>query len=346
MTIQHYVIEAIYYPVGSSKAHTVEITVSEAEIKFALEDNQLSYALTDTKLEPPLAKLPRELLLTDGGKLVLDASAAIDQFYQTTHYLWLHNIEKHKRFYLSAFVLVPLFLVFIIKFVIPSLARNVAPLLPPSALQQIDEQTLYTFDKTLLNESTIPEADKDKVIQYWEHMVQYLQLNNGDVDNTYTLLFRKSKFLGANAFALPGGTVVITDELIELLKDNPEAIQAILLHEIGHVVHHHGMQMIAESFGITLLTTYLFGDLDGIAETFNGLSATVIQNKFSQSLEAEADDYALTKLKVLNISPNALAEAFIALSKEAGNEESSFLEKYYSSHPSIKSRIEKAKLHL
>lgn len=344
MNIEQICINATYYHVGSSKAQMVILYVSGESIQFSIDEECFSYNLSDTRLEPPLAKLPREVNLVDGGKLVLDASVAIDQYYKNTYYLWLYNIEKYKKFYLFAFLLVPLFLVFIIKFMIPSLARNIAPLMPPSVLQKIDEQALYAFDKTLLNESLMSIEVKNDITKNWDNMVKALQLN-ADTDNNYTLLYRESDFLGANAFALPGGTIVITDGLIELLKDEPEAVQAVLLHEIGHVVHHHGMQMMAESISITLLTTYLFGDLEGIAETFNGLSASVIQNSFSQSLEAQADDYALSRLKKLNISPNALVDAFIALSKESGGPESEhFLEKYYSSHPSIKSRIEKAKL--
>ena len=346
MNIEQQCLNATYYYAGASKAQAVNIFVSSESIQFVVNEESFSYNLCDTQLAPPLAKLPREIHLADGGKLVLEATVAIDQYYKNTHYLWLYNIEKHKKFYLFAFLLVPLFLVCIFKFVIPSFARNIAPLLPVSVLQQIDEQALYAFDKTILNESLAAIEVKNDLTKNWNKMVNTLQLN-AEADNNFTLLYRESDVLGANAFALPGGTVVITDGLINLLKDKPEAIQAILLHEIGHVVHHHGMQMMAESISITLLTTYLFGDLEGIAETFNGLSASVIQNSFSQSLEAQADDYALSRLKKLNISPHALADAFIALSKEFGGTEEGnehFLEKYYSSHPSIKSRIEKAKL--
>lgn len=348
MNTERSYINATYYHAGTSKAQVVILTMSSQHLQFTVEDESFLYDLVDTKLEPPLAKLPRELMLADGGKLVLEATAGIDQYYKSTHYLWLYNIEKHKRFYLFAFLLVPICLLFIIKFVIPSIARNAAPLMPVSVLQKIDTQALYAFDKTLLNESTVSIEVKSDITKNWDNIVTALQLN-ANKEHGYTLLYRESDFLGANAFALPGGTVVITDALVELLKDKPDAIQAILLHEIGHVIHHHSMQMMAESISITLLTTYLFGDLDGVAETFNGLSASVIQNAFSQSLEAQADDYALKGLKKLNISPNALVEAFIALSKTSGGSEDGderFLEKYYSSHPSIKSRIEKAKLQL
>lgn len=334
--------DATLYTMGSSLSTSVSVAITPVNIEFMQNSEVITYSLSDAQLEPILGTIPREVKLPNGSTLVFDASVPVERYFHETHSGWLNTLEKHKRYVLLALVLVPVFFVLIIKYVIPSAARSVAPLMPHSVNQRIDEQTLYIFDKTILDESELSVAVQDAVQHNWLAMIK--QINDMDlpVGDEYHLLFRKSDALAANAFALPGGTVVITDALVELLTDKPEAIQAILLHEIGHVYHHHGMQMMAETLGVTLLMTYVLGDLEGVAEMFNGISATIIQNKFSQSLESEADDFSLAQLNNLGIPSEALADAFIALSKETGTDES-LLEEYYTSHPSIKSRIEKAK---
>ena len=336
--------EAILYKAGSSEANYINVNLSLTRIQFTVDNEQVSISISDAKLTPVLGEIPREVKLAGGYTLVFQPDVPIENFFNAPHYKWLTSVEKHKRYFLSALVLVPIFFVFIIKFVIPAAARNIAPHMPQSVNQRIDKQTLFTFDKVMLNKSELTPEVKSTITKNWSAMINKINTTDLPIGDHYTLLFRSSKLLGANAFALPGGTVVITDGLVTLLKDNPEAIQAILLHEIGHVYYHHGMQMMAESLGITLLMTYVLGDLDGVAEMFNGISATLIQNKFSQALEAQADDFSLVQLSTLGISATALADAFIALSQDIGSEEL-FLEEYYSAHPSIKSRITKAQQH-
>jgi Zn-dependent protease with chaperone function len=61
------------------------------------------------------------------------------------------------------------------------------------------------------------------------------------------LLLKANRNSAANAFALPNGRVVVTDELVELLKNDSDALRAVLLHEIGHVQHHHSIRLAAQA---------------------------------------------------------------------------------------------------
>jgi len=332
---------AQYYKAGHSKHYQTLVKILGNTIEVMSDGELYTYFLVDSILEPPLAKLPREVRLKDGSKLIFNVEENIEQHFKGRHNAWISVLEEKKRYIFLAFILVPIFLMLIIKYVIPTTAKTIAPLMPHSVKSQIDEHAIDAFDRLVLDESKLTNEEQLKVTKSWEQMLLAINSESSEQPR-YSLLFRKSETLGANAFALPGGTVVITDELIELLKGKPEAIQAILLHEIGHVYHNHGIQMMAESLGVTLVFTYLFGDMEGITELFHGVSASVIQNTFSQSLESEADDYSLMQLKKLGISTQALADAFIALGEKHGLEEGK-LEKYYSSHPSLRSRIDKAK---
>ena len=64
---------------------------------------------------------------------------------------------------------------------------------------------------------------------------------------------------------MPSGEIIITDKLIEM-ADNQQEIDSILLHEIGHVVHRHGLQQIIHGSLITIAITMIAGDAAAIEE--------------------------------------------------------------------------------
>ena len=157
-------------------------------------------------------------------------------------------------------------------------------------------------------------------------------------------LAQESDFFGANAFALPDGTVVMTDQLVSLLKDNPDAILAVLLHEIGHVEGQHSVRLIAQSLGATLVIGIVFGNPEGVADLLLGSGSVLLQNAFSRDMEREADQFAIAKLTELGKSPQAFADAMSALLAKHSDEAdtSSSLLKYLSTHPDTRERIEQA----
>ena len=66
----------------------------------------------------------------------------------------------------------------------------------------------------------------------------------------------------ANAFALPGGTVVMTDAIVQAAADkgiSDDALVGVLAHEIGHVVHRHGMRMVVEQGVLNMGLGLAFG---------------------------------------------------------------------------------------
>src|SRR5690606_15515209 len=111
-------------------------------------------------------------------------------------------------------------------------------------------------------------------------------------------------------------------------------LDAILLHEIGHVEHNHSMQMIAESLVATLTISYVFGDLSGAIESFMGIGSAVVQNQFSQEHEWDADNFALKQLKQLSRNPDDFAAAMRKLAER--QPENSEAAAWFNSHPMLK----------
>lgn len=338
-------IRAKYYSAGSTQTQRITLTLhGDRLLGDALQShsNLFNEELTAIKVTDELANLPTELLFANGSKVEYVNEPEFDRSLRkqlTGSSTSLAFLEKSKMAWLVCAILVPISLFIFIKVIIPSSARAVVKLIPPNMVENIDQQVLNVIDDELISQSTTSEQVQQQVQRHWQGLLNRLPLN----DYNYQLLFRGGERYGANAFALPGGTIVVTDELVALFEKNPDALMAILLHEIGHVEKQHSMQIMTETLGTSLLFTYFLGDIQGMAEFANASVVTLIQNDYSRTLEREADDYALMQLTQLNIPIQGFIEAMEGLQKE--HDENLKVMKYFSSHPELTRRIEKGKKH-
>ncbi|HEX5794086.1 MAG TPA: M48 family metallopeptidase, partial [Rheinheimera sp.] len=271
-------------------------------------DTLAEAAAADYRYGTVLPGLPVEVRLRSGAVFVPD-DARWRWPQQAAAAGFAARLESHKLSVISAVLLSPLLLWWIIVDLMPLLASAAVPLVPDSVKQQMGEQTFYTLQQTALQPTQLPAAQQATVKYHWQMALQQLPLQY----KNYQLHLYQSEFFGANAFALPDGTVVITDELVTLLQHNPDAMLAVLLHEIGHVEGQHSVRLVAQSLGATLVLGILFGNPDGVADLLLGSGSVLLQNAFSRDMEREADQFALTQLQALGKSPNAFADAMSAL---------------------------------
>jgi len=108
-----------------------------------------------------------------------------------------------------------------------------------------------------------------------------------------------------NAFALPGGQVYYFSGLLERTETADE-FAGVLAHELGHVVHRHGMEMLIESSATGLLVGFVLGDMTNLSVAA-AAGATLIDSRFSREAEHEADAFAGAAGNRLGFSPLALA---------------------------------------
>jgi Zn-dependent protease with chaperone function len=146
-----------------------------------------------------------------------------------------------------------------------------------------------------------------------------------------------------NAFALPGGRIVITKKLIETAK-SPDEVAGVLAHEIGHVYHRHSEAQLIRAMGIELLLRLASGGGDTISG-FAGLLAIL---RYSRDAEREADSFAQTALVHAAIDPMGLKSFFEAMKKLLGERGSSgglfgTVTDMMSTHPVTDERIEAIK---
>ncbi|MCU0470540.1 MAG: M48 family metallopeptidase [Arcicella sp.] len=159
-----------------------------------------------------------------------------------------------------------------------------------------------------------------------------------DFKTTYPIKITVVDEKVVNAFALPGGNIVVFNGLLQKMK-NKEEFAALLGHEVAHVTHKHSLKNIFRS-----LSGYLFISL--ITNDLNGVTAVILENAnqlqnlgYSRELEAEADASSMKTLKTNQIATKGLYNLFKIL--EDGNHGE--IPEILSSHPLTDERKKFAK---
>jgi len=227
---------------------------------------------------------------------------------------------------------------------VPLVSKWIAEALPDSAVQMIDRQFMVSLDKIeLLKPSALSE---EKQAQLRAAIAPLLAARERQTQ--ISLNFRSAPQVGANAFALPGGTVVVTDELVKLARA-PEQVAAVVAHELGHVRHRHGLRNMVQASILAAAVTVWSGDASTLATA--GVSV-LLNSAYSRDFEREADDYGADLLKKTGQSPMLLAEMLDALSHQDREEDGKHPEggedargghwsDYVASHPPTPERIER-----
>ncbi len=138
-----------------------------------------------------------------------------------------------------------------------------------------------------------------------------------------------------NAFALPGGPIVVYTGLIEKAS-SPEQVAGVLAHEMAHVTQRHGMQRIAQSVGLVLAVDLLLGDTSGLVALSVELLEKAAISSYSRAQEAEADEVGVITLHEAGIQPLGLVRFFEILQQESSV---SNLVQWLASHPSHENRV-------
>lgn len=155
-----------------------------------------------------------------------------------------------------------------------------------------------------------------------------------------SIRFRKGGRIGPNAFALPGGTVVFTDEIVTLAEHDDELL-AVLAHEVGHVANRHGMRRVVQDSLLAFALMAVTGDVSGTSELFYGLPVMLTELAYSREFEKEADRHALAYLRSHEIPTVHFARILRRMEKKEGGKGSKGgWWGYLSTHPMTEERLE------
>lgn len=214
---------------------------------------------------------------------------------------------------------------------IPWLTERVVAYLPESVPRVVEDQVLASLDKQFFEVSTLPLARQEVIRQRFEQHLSRL-----DIKQDVQLLFRSSE-LGANAFSLSNGTIIVLDDLVRLTNTDQQ-LDSILLHELGHVEHQHVMKTIVRSSLISLSVALLTGESSGVIDNLAGLGVFIANNGQSQDAEREADVFASDSMLHIHGTNQPMVEMFELLKSDLGNHTEP--PAWLNSHPELGERIE------
>ena len=209
----------------------------------------------------------------------------------------------------------------------PALAERAVDALPMEVDQTIGDESLAVLDNVAFSPSTVAESRQAEIRAAFDEMVSDMETPMGG-----HLVFRRSEILGANAFALAGNTVILTDELIELAEHDEEII-AVLAHEMGHIQHRHVMKHVARSAIVAVLVAAYIGDVTAITGVAATMPAVLDSMRHSRAFEREADRVARDYLDSVGIAPSRLGDLLARLMAQCPECEE--IPHYLSTHPPV-----------
>ena len=200
--------------------------------------------------------------------------------------------------------------------------------------QQLGESALHEAlaGRTILTEGPAVEAVQEITKRLTE------QIPN----SPYKFQVRVVKEPVVNAFALPGGYVVVYTGLLKDAK-SPEEVAGVLGHEINHVLQRHGMERIVKSLGVMAVAAIVLGEQQGLIGLAKQLGVEIITLKYNRDQETEADLTGLRLLHKAKIEPEGMITFFERL---AQSEKEKNRVEMLSTHPMSAHRAERLRAEL
>lgn len=222
--------------------------------------------------------------------------------------------------------------IFIILFIISLFADFVVGFIPIEY-----EQSLFK-DKNIGALITQSESDTPgEVQQYLQALVNSLHEQAGSKFSDHHFKVSLSSMSQANAFAAPGGYIIVTTGLLNSVTSE-NGLAMVLAHEIGHHYERHPLRGLGRGLVVALFLSAISGfDIGGYADKFVERTAFIGQLAYSRKQETASDYIAVNLIQKKYGHANGASEFFkyIKNSSEHNSEPPIFL----STHPSTQERL-------
>jgi len=147
-----------------------------------------------------------------------------------------------------------------------------------------------------------------------------------------------------NAFALPGGHILITGDLIDA-AESPDEVAGVLAHEIAHVERRHVMQSVWRSLGAGMLLDLVVGGGTGAGQQAVLLAGQASELSFGRQAEAEADEIGRVLLHRQGLSSRGMGDFFVRMAEEEidAPDQVDEVSEWWMTHPNTERRIAAAR---
>jgi Zn-dependent protease with chaperone function len=311
-------ITATWYDGRSARGRPVQATVEGGTLWLRDDEGQRhGVALGRVRWPERTRHGQRMAQLQGSGALAFGDAAAFDAWWraQGLRESWVVRAQQHWRATLAA--LAGLLLVGAAGYVwgVPWVAAGVVTATPATVEAAIGDTALEQLRAGLFQPTRTPP----EVQARWRGQLDAaLKQAYPEGPAPWQLHFVGGGRLGANAVALPGGHIVVTDELLALLQGADDAVLGVLAHEHGHVRRRHGLHAVVRFGIVSAATSVALGDFSAIVA---GVPALLAHLGYSRDAEREADADAARVLLAAGRDPAAMVALFERLAaRDAGED--------------------------
>jgi Zn-dependent protease with chaperone function len=328
-------VPATYFDGRSARPQPVTLYLQGDRFVVAGEQVARTEPVAAATISEPLQAAPRVIRFADGAHCEVRDHAALDAMLHTSGIDDSLAVRLQARWH---WALVAVALVSVVVLAgyyrgLPAAAGWIAERLPARLLASMGDSTLAVLDKHLFKASELPAARQRQLSAEFEQL-----RTPGGTRVAHRIEFRDGGRIGANAFALPNGTIIVTDQLVDIAGKDEE-ILGVLAHELGHLDRRHSLRMLIQGSMVGFLVGWYLGDVSNVAA---GLPAALLQARYSRDFEREADDYAERMLSANGMAPAALAQLLDRMRIQADCDHGAGYDPfrgYLRSHPATDERI-------
>lgn len=328
----------IWHPPRSSRAVPAHFIWADGKliVKDADSGAKLAHGeAANLSVSERVGRIPRRIIFSDGSVFETENNDAVDRWLKQHHGWRVGFVHALERFHPRLIVLAALVVVLCVglyRHALPLAVEAAVAVTPPAAPRLISRSALASLDQAVLSPSRLDEEKRRMIAAEFRSLADHTP----EGADAFTLEFRRGGHIGPNAFALPDGTIVLTDELVRL-ADNEDAVLGVLAHEIGHVVHQHTLRRLYRAAGITTLIMFIGGDIGSGMEEVLVQGAGLMTLSYSREQESEADRYSVDLMAKAGREPAGLARLFEVLREDYGDDGK---DDFFSTHPATPERIE------
>jgi Zn-dependent protease with chaperone function len=319
-------MQGTWFDGQSSRGRAVHVSIDAgrkgAVLRMAPQDGGAAASFAAHEIEWPeswSAKLRGRRVtidLRDAGTLEIDDSPELHAAFHSAggRMRIATRMQTRWRAFLAVFAVAALGIFAFYRWGTPWAAALVTGQVPLSWELSLSENALAQLDSSWLHPSKLSAERKAQLTASFQKLARgvdpSLQRYRGYAPG-FTLAFRDG--LGPNAFALPGGTIVMTDALVEEAardKLGDDALMGVLAHEIGHVVHRHTTRLVVEQAVLNVGLGLALGDVSSLV-SLAGSALTGLA--YQRSHESEADCFSVALLRKDGLATAPMADLLLAL---------------------------------
>lgn len=314
-------IQGHYYDGRTARRQEARLEAAGGRVRVSIAGTAVrdDAPLASLEISSRLGKTPRSLRFPDGALFETLDHDGVDRLLSgaghTGHGL-LHRLESSLKYVALALVVTVIAVWAGVRYGVPALVLMAAHAMPVEVSRNLDRGTLELLDARLLRPTTLSESEQARLQQVFAPLVDEVA---GEFP--VRVLFRDAGHsLGPNALALPSGTIVFTDQLVQLARHDDELL-GVLAHELGHVVHRHGLRQTLQGSMLTLVAVVVLGDVSTLSSLMVGLPVLLTELGYSRAFEREADIYAVQAMSRHGIDPRHFADILARMERHQDCEE-------------------------